>query len=235
MRLGDWRFGLYLLILSGFWAEFNQLFLTMPLYIRDYTDTSGIIEAVRSVLAAVPGAGDGLAGWWAGVQPYVAENGQIKPDFLINLDAFLIILFQLTITAAFARRKPFTTMVAGTLLTGVSMLLGIGGAVGWVVLFAIVVFSAGEMMASPKSQEYVARIAPPDKAAMYMGYYFVSMALGNLFGGLLSGQAYQYFANPETGIGRPDLMWMLFAGVAVGTAAALALFDRYCARPAGEA
>jgi hypothetical protein len=70
---------------------------------------------------------------------------------------------------------------------------------------------------------------------MYMGYYFVSMALGNLFGGLLSGQAYQYFANPETGIGRPDLMWMLFAGVAVGTAAALALFDRYCARPAGEA
>ena len=65
-------------------------------------------------------------------------------------------------------------------------------------------------------------IAPPDKAAMYMGYYFVAIALGNLFGGLLSGQAYQRFANLETGNGRPDIMWMIFAGIAVMTAVALA-------------
>ena len=50
--------------------------------------------------------------------------------------------------------------------------------------------SIGEMMASPTSQEYVGRIAPADKKALYMGYYFVAVALGNLFGGILSGELY---------------------------------------------
>ena len=229
MKIGDWRFGLYLLILSGFWTEFNQIFLTMPLYIRDYTDTVVIQNGVRSFLDAIPLVGDGLAGLWNSILPYFLENGQIKPENLINLDALAIVFGQVAISAFFAKRKPFTTMILGTLITGVSMLLGIGSSMGWICVIAIVVFAVGEMMASPKSQEYVARIAPPEKAAGYMGYYFVTIALGNLFGGLLSGQAYGYFANPETGIGRPDIMWMIFALIAVATAAALFLFNRYLA------
>lgn len=229
MRVGDWRFGLYLVILSGFWTEFNQIFLTMPLYIRDYTDTVVIQSGVRTALDALPVVGDSLAGAWNWALGYITENGQIKPENLVNLDALAIVFGQVTISAIFARRKPFTTMIIGTLITGVSMLLGIGSSMGWICVLAIVVFAVGEMMASPKSQEYVARIAPPEKAAGYMGYYFVAIALGNLFGGLLSGQTYQHFANPETGIGRPDIMWMIFALIAVATAGALFLFDRYLA------
>jgi len=121
------------------------------------------------------------------------------------------------------------------LLTGVCMVLGIESSYGWICVLAIFTFAVGEMMASPKSQEYVARIAPPGKEAMYMGYYFVSIALGNLFGGLLSGQAYGYFANLETGIGRPDLMWMIFAGISVLTALLLFVFDRFVAPKDEEA
>ena len=220
MRVGDWRFGLYLLILSGFWTEFNQIFLTMPLYIRDYTDTTALQSFLQPII------GENMLGL---ITEETARGLQIKPENLINVNALSIVCFQILITVIFARRKPFTTMIIGTLVTGVSMLLGIGSSVGWICVLAIFVFAIGEMMASPKSQEYVARIAPPEKAAGYMGYYFVTIALGNLFGGLLSGQAYAYFANPETGIGRPDLMWMMFAGIAVATAILLFLFNRFCA------
>lgn len=233
MRLGDWRFALYLLIIAGFWTEFNQMFLTMPLFIRDYVDTTVLQDGVRSFFAVIPMAGDSLVGFWNWALGYLTEDGQIKPENLINLDAGFIIIFQVLVTALFAKWRPFTTMIVGTLLTGVSMLLGIYAnsqllaSAGWICVLSIFVFSVGEMMASPKSQEYVARIAPPGKEAMYMGYYFVSIALGNLFGGLLSGQTYGAFANPETGNGHPEYMWMIFAGIAVFTGGILWIFNRF--------
>lgn len=229
MRLGDWRFGLYLLIIAGFWTEFNQMFLTMPLYIRDYVDTVVIQDGVRSFFAVIPGVGANLVDFWNWALGYLTEDGQIKPENLINLDALAIVFLQVLITVIFAKWKPFTTMIVGTLLTGVCMIIGIESSHGWICVLAIGTFAVGEMMASPKSQEYVARIAPPGKEAMYMGYYFVSIALGNLFGGLLSGQSYGHYANPETGIGRPDIMWMIFAGISVITAGALFAFNRFVA------
>ncbi|MCH7472206.1 sulfite exporter TauE/SafE family protein, partial [bacterium] len=36
MHCSNWRFATFLLIMSGFWTSFNQIFLTMPLYIRDF-------------------------------------------------------------------------------------------------------------------------------------------------------------------------------------------------------
>jgi dipeptide/tripeptide permease len=233
MRLGDWRFGLYLLIVAGFWTEFNQMFLTMPLFIRDYVDTVVIQDGVRWFFGVIPGVGSSLVDFWNWALRYITEDGEIKPENLINLDALCIVFFQVAITALFAKWKPFRTIIIGTLLTGASMILGIFSdsdvmaSAGWICVASIATFAVGEMMASPKSQEYVARIAPPGKEAMYMGYYFVSVALGNLFGGLLSGQAYGAFANPDTGNGHPEHMWMIFAGIAAGTAIVLALFDRF--------
>jgi len=82
----------------------------------------------------------------------------------------------------------------------------------------------GEMLASPRSKESAGRIAPPDKVGMYMGYFYWCVALGNLFGGLLSGMTYQYFG--PSGIDRPNTMWVLFAVLAATTAASLVVYNR---------
>ena len=37
------QFALFLLIMSGFWTSFNQIFYTMPEYIRDYVDTGDLV------------------------------------------------------------------------------------------------------------------------------------------------------------------------------------------------
>ncbi len=56
------------------------------------------------------------------------------------------------------------------------------------IILGLIIFSFGEMMASPKSKEYTGKIAPPDKVAMYMGYFYWCVALGNLFGGIFNVQ-----------------------------------------------
>ena len=79
------------------------------------------------------------------------------------------------------------------------------------------------MMASPKSKEYTGKIAPPKKVALYMGYFYWCVALGNLFGGILSGQLYAAFARDMQ---RPDIMWGIFAVLALVSALLILGYDR---------
>ena len=230
MRIGEGRYLVFLLLMAGFWTSFNQIFMTLPEYIRDYADTSDLIQSMTPVANQVAGVAQSLGFDTSSWSKAVLDKGQVKPEHIINLNAFGIILFQVLISWLSRNLKPFTTIITGVMVTVVSFLLYLLGASGWIVVSAVLVFSVGEMLASPKSKEYAGRIAPPDKVGMYMGYFYWCVALGNLFGGLLSGVSYQYFG-PQ-GINRPDIMWSIFAGLAAVTAVALAIYNRWVRQPA---
>ena len=223
MKLGDWRFGLFLLLMSGFWTSFNQIFYTLPLYIRDFVDTTDLMNAAASVLGVI-----GLSGIVESFRNSMAVPGQMNPEYIININAGAIIFFQVLVSWLVTRLKPFTTIFWGVLITVVSFSVLIFGHVGWVVVWGIFIFSFGEMMASPKSKEYTGSIAPPDKVALYMGYFYWCVALGNLFGGILSGQLYAAFARDMQ---RPDLMWLIFAALALVSALLIYAYDRLVIKP----
>ena len=217
MRVGEGRYLVFLLLMAGFWTSFNQIFMTLPEYIRDYVDTTDLQAALTGLAGAF---GADISGW----SRALLENGQIKPEYIINLNAFGIICFQVLIAYLVRRRSPLTSIILGVAVTVVSFLIYLAGTTGWVVVSAVLVFSVGEMLASPRSKEYAGRIAPPEKVGMYMGYFYWCVALGNLFGGLLSGVAYQHFG--PHGVDRPGAMWVLFAVLAVTTAIGLAVYNR---------
>ncbi|MBL1213645.1 MAG: MFS transporter [Ignavibacteriae bacterium] len=219
MKIGDWRFGLFLLLMSGFWTSFNQIFYTLNLYIQDFVDTSDLMNAATSFMAFI-----GLEGSIQGFRDSMVNEGQMNPEYIININAFGIIFFQVLVSYLVTRLKPFTTIFWGTIITVLSFTVLIFGTTGWIVVAGLLVFSFGEMMASPKSKEYTGKIAPPDKVAMYMGYFYWCVALGNLFGGILSGQFYALFAIK---MNRPDLMWLTFALIALGTAMLVWLYDKF--------
>jgi dipeptide/tripeptide permease len=217
MRVGEGRYLVFLLLMAGFWTSFNQIFMTLPEYIRDYVDTGDLIGIVESFMGWF---GADASAW----SRALLENGQIKPEYLINLNAGAIIFFQVLISWMVRRTSPLTSIISGVAVTVASFTIYLINRSGWVIVAAIVVFSIGEMLASPRSKEYAGRIAPPDKVGVYMGYFYWCVALGNLFGGLLSGVSYQYFG--PHGIDRPDAMWVLFAVLAATTAVGLVLYNR---------
>jgi dipeptide/tripeptide permease len=218
MRVGEGRYLVFLLLMAGFWTSFNQIFMTLPEYIRDYVDTSDLIASLAAVASAV---GIDITNF----SRALLENGQVKPEYIINLNAFGIICFQVLISYLVRRTSPLTSIILGVSVTVASFLIYLAGASGWIVVAAVFVFSVGEMLASPRSKEYAGRIAPPEKVGMYMGYFYWCVALGNLFGGLLSGVAYQHFG-PQ-GVDQPGAMWVLFAGLAVITAIGLVVYNRF--------
>ena len=230
MQVSNWRFAVYLLILSGFWTAFNQILGGVPLvgYIRDFVQTKPLLDFVANVLSTL-----GLTGWSQRITDYVAAGGQFNPEWISNLDPLFIVMFQIVVSLTVARMGRFPGMITGIVLAGIGIALpalsgggevGVLHASGWLVVLAVFIFAIGEMMASPTSQEYIGSIAPKDKVALYMGYYFIAVALGNLFGNVLGGIFYGKLARD---LGRPDLMWLLFGCMAFATALALALYNRY--------
>ena len=226
MRIGEGRYLVFLFLMAGFWTSFNQIFMTLPEYIRDYVDTTDLVAGLTSVAGLV---GADIAYW----SRALLEHGQIKPEFIINLNAFGIICFQVLISWLVRRTSPLTSIILGVAVTVASFLIYLAGASGWVVVAAVLVFSVGEMLASPRSKEYAGRIAPPEKVGMYMGYFYWCVALGNLFGGLLSGMAYQHFG--PRGVDNPGAMWVFFAVLAATTAIGLVVYNRLVTQPSSAA
>lgn len=228
LRIGEGKYLLFLLLMSGFWTCENQLAMTLPEYIRDYVDSRDLVASFQPLATLFCGllhtVGVDTSSW----SRAVLDHGSVKPEHLINLNSLGIIFLQVVISYAARKLPPLVTIMSGVLLTAASFLLFVPfgkQGTGWLVVIGVLSFSVGEMLASPKSKEYAGRIAPPGKVGLYMGYFYLCVALGNLFGGLLSGAAYQHFG--KQGSDRPDLLFALIAGLAVGSALLLWLYDRY--------
>ena len=184
----DFKFVLFLLIVAGFWTMYNQLFFTLPVFITQWVNTSDMYDFFRKYA------------------PFFAENygshGQMEAEFIVNFDAMFIIIFQVLISSFVMRWKALNTMIRGFIISSIGMALTLMTQNVVFIIAALLIFSVGEMTASPKISEYIGRIAPSDKKALYMGYSFIPMFLGNVFAGFISGDVYQQMSDKHSIVRR---------------------------------
>jgi len=93
------------------------------------------------------------------------------------------------------RFRPLAAMMGGILVLAGGLSLMFSNQNIWLILLGILVFALGEMASSPKFTEYVGRIAPEDKKALYMGTSFLPIAAGHQLAGWLSGGVYERIAD----------------------------------------
>ncbi|MCK5809049.1 MFS transporter [bacterium] len=172
--LSDFDFMMFLLIFSGFWLMFMQLWDLLPNFINQWIDS-------RHLASILPAA--------------LTDNGNVKAEQIININAFSIIAFMVPWSIVTGKFNRLTAITAGVLLTTVAF-LGSGLFMsGTVVALMIVLFSFGEMTCSPKFSEYIGVNAPPDKKALYMGLSNIPFAFGWIIGNVMSGPLYDAFGN----------------------------------------
>lgn len=176
--LSDVKLTVFLVIMIGFWTMFNQLFYTLPNFIDQWVDTAMIYQWIHGFspdLAAAVGT----------------QKGLIAPEMMVNLDAGFIILFQIIISSLVMRFKPVNAIITGIMVVSVGIGFAFGTNNGFYVILGIFIFAIGEMASSPKFTEYIGRIAPKNKEALYMGTSFLPVAVGNYLAGIFSGPVYQ--------------------------------------------
>jgi MFS family permease len=86
-------------------------------------------------------------------------------------------------------------MMTGIMILGGGLLLMFLTQNPWIMLVGVLIFAIGEMASSPKFNEYVGRIAPPDKKALYMGTVFLAIAIGHFLAGWVSGKPFEVLAD----------------------------------------
>lgn len=169
------RLTIFIIIMSGFWLMFMQLFDMLPNFIVDWVDTSNIVASL------------GLPSWMT----VNTDRGiMITQEWLINANGGLIILCVVLISWLVSRMRRVHSIMFGIALSSVGLILAGYSMAGYFCIMGILCFSVGEMMASPKMNEYLGVIAPEGEKALYMGYANIPLAIGWAYGSFLGGTIY---------------------------------------------
>jgi dipeptide/tripeptide permease len=206
--LKDYRFFLMLLIYSGFWVMYFQVYDSVLWYLTEKIDMSPLNKIINAFLALFVSNPD-----W-----------KFEAEHVTAMNAGAIILLQILVSSIVKNTKVLPTMIFGIALGSIGMgMLAIAPS-PWIFLLSMFVFTLGEMIAHPKFISYVGLIAPPDKKALYQGYSFLYGVIGSGVGGILGAFLYVRFVEKQN---NPSLLWITFAMIGVVTIIGLLLYNRF--------
>jgi dipeptide/tripeptide permease len=206
--LKDYKFILTVVIYSGFWILYFQMYDSVLWFLKEHIDMTPVNNAVNSFLALF------------------VDNPtwQFDAEHVTVVNAGTIIVLQLFVSAIVKNAKPLPTMIIGISFGTLGLGLLAISTYAWVFIAGLIVFTLGEMTAHPKFISYIGLIAPQDKKALYLGYSFLYGVIGSGVGGVLGAFAYVRFV---TNMNRPELFWLMFCGIGVLTIISLIVFNRF--------
>lgn len=206
IALSDYKFVIFLVILGLFyWMPFWSFINITAIYINDFLDTAKLFDGVSAVIgvgvtkALIASETDGV---W-----------RINAEAISNT-GYVIILFQVLISRIFEKRKAIPSFMIGILFASLGfIILGFSATVvNGLVFLGVFTFAIGEMVSSPRIQEYIMWIAPKEKAGLYMGTNFLAIFVGALLSGLYTGLMGKFEAS-----GHPEkVMFILAAHLLLG-------------------
>ena len=180
----------YMFLFSGFWFMLMAFWDVAPLYFRDWVDTSVMVKD----LFGEKGTQNAFFIFFLGMDQ---DGMSIKPEGLVNINAGIIMMICFLVAGFSAKLRATTSMAMGTFLASCALIILGGFNFVWAIVAAIVIFSFGEMLSSPKCSEYLGNIAPHQKKAMYLGFTQIPLGIGWVAEGYLGPTLYGEFASKE--------------------------------------
>ncbi len=175
-NLMQMKLALFILIMSGFWLMFNQLFDMLPNFIVDWVDSSTMVATLNLPQFMLDLNSD--------------RAPQLSQEWMINFNSGLIILTVVLVSWWVNRMRRVTSITLGIVVGSLGLVFAGFTTSGYLCMLGIMVFSVGEMLASPKMQDYLGVIAPAGQKGLYMGYANIPNAIGWGYGSLLGGTVY---------------------------------------------
>jgi POT family proton-dependent oligopeptide transporter len=214
--LSDLKFLAFLVLLGiFFWMPFWSFFNLLALYVDKNLDTARLYTEIRSVLGAP------IANFFSQVDKETGVHRILGET--ISQDGYVIMVFQVFVSLFVQRLRPIPAFLGGLAIAAVGfVVLGYAATSAPAMVFlGIFLFAIGEMITSPRIQEYITWLAPKEKAGLYMGSNFLATGIGAT-SGLIYTPLYGHFLE----IGHPGYIWYTLAGHVVVGVLAIFLFTR---------
>lgn len=209
--LKDYRFVVMVVIYSGFWILYFQMYDTVLWYLTEHVDMTPVNNTVNSFLSLF----------------MQNPSWEFEAEHVTVINAAVIIVLQLVVSAMVKNSPALPTMIVGITLGTIGMAILAISSYAWVFIAGLMIFTLGEMTAHPKFISYVGLIAPADKKALYLGYSFLYGVIGSGIGGILGATLYVHFVD---GLNRPGLLWLIFSMIGVFTIIGLLLYNKFLAK-----
>jgi dipeptide/tripeptide permease len=201
VALSDLKFAIFLVLLGlFFWLPLWAFFNLCAIYVDRNIDTARLYLDIKSVF------GSGLADFLSrtdetGTRRILGET--------ISHSGYIIMIFQVFISWTFEKFKAIPSFLFGMFVAATGFLvLGYARISAPALIFlGIFLFACGEMISSPRIQEYITWIAPKEKAGLYMGSNFLALGIGSA----LSGVVYTSLYGAFRGQGHPEYVWFIMA------------------------
>lgn len=202
VTLSDIKFLIFLILLGlTFWLPLWAFFNLVAVYVDKNLDTVRLFFVIDSIFPT----------WFSNILSAEDENGTRRLlGETIAHTGYIIMIFQIFISRIFERFKAIPGFSFG-LFVAASGMFTIGYAYlssPEVVFLGIFLFAVGEMISSPRIQEYIMWLAPKEKAGLYMGTNFLATGLGGALSGVTYTSLYGYFRDS----GNPEFVWFCLAG-----------------------
>jgi POT family proton-dependent oligopeptide transporter len=208
LALSDIKFLVFLVLLGVFfWMPFWAFFNVLAVYINDHMNTAALYLSTSSVI------GEGITRIISNLEDGV---WRINAE-AISHTGYIIIIFQLLISRTFEKRKAIPSFLLGLLMAAIGFVI-LAFAVtssNDLVYLGVFLFAIGEMISSPRIQEYIMWIAPKEKAGLYMGTNFLAVFIGATLSGIYTG----IMGSFETAKTPEYIMYTLAIHTIVGIAA----------------
>ena len=201
IALSDVRFAVFLVLLGVFfWLPFWAFFNLCAVYVDSNLDTARLYLALKGVF------GTGFANFFS----HADDTGtrRILGETIAHT-GYIIMIIQVFISRIFEKFRAIPSFLFGLFMSLLGFLV-IGFAnVGapTLIFLGIFLFAVGEMISSPRIQEYITWLAPKEKAGLYMGSNFLAIGIG----GALSGVVYTGLSGYFINIQHPEYVWYTLA------------------------
>ena len=202
VALSDVKFLIFLVLLGVmFWLPLWAFFNLVAVYVDKNLDTVRLFLVIDSIFPT----------WFSNILSTEDETGTRKLlGETIAHTGYIIMIFQIFISRIFEKFKAIPSFNLGLFIAALGMFT-IGYAylsAPEVVFLGIFLFAVGEMISSPRIQEYIMWLAPKEKAGLYMGTNFLATGLGGALSGVIYTSLYGYFIDS----GNPEYVWFCLAG-----------------------
>jgi dipeptide/tripeptide permease len=213
--LSDKKFATFLVLLGlFFWLPFWAFFNICAIYVDRNLDTAQLYMNMQSIF------GTSFADFFS----HSDEEGTRRVlGETIAHTGWIIMLLQVFVSRAVEKWPAMPSFLWGLFVSAIGfVILGLAKVSAPALVFlGIFFFAIGEMMASPRIQEYITWIAPKEKAGLYMGSNFLAVCIG----GLTSG-AYTWLYGRVRDLGNPDYIWYIMAAHVLLAILVLTIFVR---------
>ncbi len=214
--LSDLKFSLFLVLLGiFFWLPFWAFFNLCAIYVDKNIDTIQLYSSIKSVF------GTGFANFFS----HVDEDGarRILGETIAHT-GYIIMILQIFVSRFFEKFKSMPSFLVGLFIMALGfVVLGMANIMAAPLLFlGIFLFAVGEMISSPRIQEYITWIAPKEKAGLYMGANFLSVGIGGLLSGITYTSLYGYFRD----VNHAENVWFVLAAHMILAIIVLMIFTK---------